>query len=148
MSLAPQLAPRPRPQRGLSPRLRIVVADDNADLADTLALLLSIDGHEVHCADDGEQALALVRRLRPQVAVLDLGMPRLSGYAVAHAIRAEDWGARMRLIAITGDAAPDSALRAAAAGFDCHLRKPVGALDLLECLAELADAGGGGGRFG
>ncbi|HZH44012.1 MAG TPA: response regulator [Lysobacter sp.] len=137
MSLATQHSPRAPLPRPPSPRLRIVIADDDPDLADTLALLLSLDGHEVHCADDGRAALDLVQRVRPQVALLDIRMPLLSGYGVASAIRALPWGGQVRLIAISGDPSPQARIDAADAGFDRHLAKPVGALELLECLAAL-----------
>lgn len=138
MPLAPHRFLQPSPPRRFAPRLRIVVADDNPDLADTLALLLSLDGHEVHCADDGGSALELVRRVRPQVALLDISMPVMSGYGVASAIRAMPWGEDVRLIALSGDGEPGSNERAADAGFDVHLAKPIGALELLGCVASLA----------
>lgn len=131
------------PER-LRRRLRVVVADDNPDLADTLALMLSLDGHEVHCADDGAAALDLIRRLQPQVALLDIGMPRLSGYDVASAVRTQPWGRHVRLIALTGDSRPGQHDRTRDAGFDRHMAKPVGALELLGCVAELAEQDAGG----
>jgi CheY-like chemotaxis protein len=85
-----------------NPPRRIVVADDNEDSAQSFAMLLSFSGHEVRIAHDGEQALVAVRDFRPDVAFLDIGMPRLSGYEVAEAVRAEPWGQDVKLIAVTG----------------------------------------------
>jgi CheY-like chemotaxis protein len=107
-----------------SPR-RIVVADDNEDSAESFAILLSFSGHEVHIAHDGAAALDAVRAFRPDVAFLDIGMPGLTGYEVAEAVRAEPWGREIKLIAVTGWGQPDDRLRARTAGFDRHLIKPI-----------------------
>ena len=104
---------------------RIVVADDNEDSAQSFAMLLSFSGHEVRIAHDGEQALDAMRNFRPDVAFLDIGMPRLSGYEVAELVRAEPWGREMKLIAVTGWGQPDDKMRARTAGFDQHLVKPI-----------------------
>lgn len=110
------------PQAG--PR-RIVIADDNEDSAQSFALLLSFSGHEVKIAHDGAQALEAVRSFRPDVAFLDIGMPVLTGYEVAQAVRAEPWGREVTLIAVTGWGQPDDKQRAHRAGFDRHLVKPI-----------------------
>ena len=107
-----------------SPR-RIVVADDNEDSAESFAMLLSFSGHEVRIAHDGAAALDAVRDFRPDVAFLDIGMPGLTGYEVAQAVRAEPWGQEIKLIAVTGWGQPDVRLRARTAGFDRHLIKPI-----------------------
>ena len=107
-----------------SPR-RIVVADDNEDSAESFAMLLSFSGHEVRVAHDGAAALDAVRDFRPDVAFLDIGMPGLTGYEVAEAVRAEPWGNEVTLIAVTGWGQPDDRLRARTAGFDRHLIKPI-----------------------
>jgi CheY-like chemotaxis protein len=112
-----------------SPR-RIVVADDNEDSAQSFAMLLSFSGYEVRIATDGEQALDTMRDFRPDVAFLDIGMPRLSGYEVAEAVRAEPWGREMKLIAVTGWGQEDDKQRARSAGFDQHLVKPVDPSDV------------------
>jgi CheY-like chemotaxis protein len=106
-------------------RRRIVVADDNEDSAQSFAMLLSFSGHEVRIAHDGAEALDAVRDFRPDFVFLDIGMPRLSGYEVAEAVRAEPWGREVRLIAVTGWGQPDDKLRAQSAGFDQHLLKPI-----------------------
>ena len=109
---------------------RIVVADDNEDSAQSFAMLLSFSGHEVRVAHDGEEALDAVRNFRPDVAFLDIGMPRLSGYEVAEAVRAEPWGRDVKLIAVTGWGQADDKVRARTAGFDQHLVKPIDPSDV------------------
>jgi len=109
---------------------RIVVADDNEDSAQSFAMLLSFSGHEVRVAHDGEEALDAVRNFRPDVAFLDIGMPRLSGYEVAEAVRAEPWGRDIKLIAVTGWGQADDKVRARSAGFDQHLVKPIDPTDV------------------
>ena len=104
---------------------RIVVADDNEDSAESFAMLLSFSGHEVRVAHDGEEALDALREFRPDVAFLDIGMPGMTGYEVAQAVRAEPWGHEMKLIAVTGWGQPDDRMRARTAGFDRHLIKPI-----------------------
>jgi CheY-like chemotaxis protein len=106
---------------------RILVADDNVDAAESLALLLRLEGHAVEVVHDGAQAVAAVARERPDVALLDIGMPRLNGYEAAQRLRAlataDD--APMLLVAVTGWGQRDDRRRASAAGFDHHLTKPV-----------------------
>ena len=104
---------------------RIVVADDNEDSAESFAMLLSFSGHEVRIVHDGASALDAVRDFRPDVAFLDIGMPGLTGYEVAQAVRAEPWGREVKLIAVTGWGQPDDRARARTAGFDRHLIKPI-----------------------
>lgn len=116
-------------------RLRIVVADDNIDAAHTLAALLQMSGHEVIKARNGLEALKAALSTRPDVVVLDLGMPKLTGYEVATRLRAEPWGGSVTLIAITGHGAKQSAERAFRSGFDHYLLKPVGYDQLMEALA-------------
>lgn len=104
---------------------RLVVADDNVDGARTLAKLLELQGHEVHLAHDGEAALEALERWRPEVAILDIGMPRLTGYDVARRVRAAAWGRDLPLIALTGWGQVEDQRRAQEAGFNHHLIKPV-----------------------
>ena len=108
-----------------NPPRRIVVADDNEDSAQSFAMLLSFSGHEVRIARDGAEALDAVRDFRPDIAFLDIGMPGLTGYEVAQAVRAEPWGQEVTLIAVTGWGQTDDRLRASTAGFDRHLLKPI-----------------------
>ena len=104
---------------------RVLIADDNKDAADSLAVLLEIGGHEVRVAHGGHAALALAQAFRPEVALLDIGMPELSGYEVATALRKEPWGKAMQLIALTGWGQESDRLHSKAAGFDWHLTKPI-----------------------
>jgi signal transduction histidine kinase/ActR/RegA family two-component response regulator len=108
-----------------SPARRILIADDNADSADSLAELLRLEGHEVHVAYDGEQALATFTHFRPDAALLDVGMPRLSGLDVVRAIRLHPHGQHATLIAITGWGQERDRRLALEAGFDHHITKPM-----------------------
>jgi len=119
-------------------RLRILVADDNPDAVESLALLLSLAGHEVHTAFDGEQAAALAAEAKPDVALLDIGMPRLNGYDAARRIRARPETRRTFLVAVTGWGQEDDRRRATEAGFDAHLVKPVSPEALNQLLARPA----------
>jgi CheY-like chemotaxis protein len=104
---------------------RVIVADDNKDAADALAMLLELSGHEVRVAHGGRAALSLAQTFRPDVAILDIGMPDLSGYDVAAQIRREPWGGAIFLIALTGWGRDDDRQRSTNAGFDQHMTKPV-----------------------
>ncbi|HVN44829.1 MAG TPA: ATP-binding protein [Steroidobacteraceae bacterium] len=106
-------------------KLRVLIADDNKDAADSLALLLSHDGHEVRTAYGGHAAVSVVETFRPEVAFLDIGMPELDGFAVANAIRQRRAGAEVCLIAVTGWGQEEDKRRAREAGFAMHLTKPV-----------------------
>jgi CheY-like chemotaxis protein len=112
---------------------RVLLADDNRDGAESLSMLLELAGHEVHLAHSGAEALELANQVRPDVAVLDIGMPELSGYEVAKRIRREPWGAHMILIALTGWGQQNDKLLAEAAGFDHHCTKPVDPDELQRC---------------
>jgi CheY-like chemotaxis protein len=119
----------------------VLVVDDNVDSADSLAILLRCTGHEAHTAGDGVAAIEAAERLRPDAVLLDLGMPRMNGYDAARFIRQQPWGKAMMLIAQTGWGQEEDRLRAAQAGFDVHLTKPVNADELLQLLAGLPRAG-------
>lgn len=116
-----------------APVCRILVVDDNRDAADTLAALLKIWGHEVWVAYDGPSAVTLAVQYLPDVVLLDLGLPHLSGYEVALQIRQIPDVACARIIAITGYVREDDRRRTKEAGFDDHLAKPVdpGSLEAL-----------------
>ncbi|MGH9371069.1 MAG: response regulator [Vicinamibacterales bacterium] len=118
-------------------RRRVLVADDNVDAAESLQLWLEMGGHEVHVAHDGLQALSAAESLLPEVVLLDLGMPGLSGYDVARRIREAPWGRRMVLIALTGWGQEEDRRQTSAAGFDHHLTKPVPPDDIEELIRTL-----------
>ena len=104
---------------------RILVVDDNVDAANALRYLLENDGHEVRIAMDGPDGLALAREFKPDALLLDIGLPRLSGYDIARAVRNDDSLSHATLIAVTGYGQPQDRERSSAAGFDHHLTKPV-----------------------
>ena len=120
---------------------RILIADDNADSADSLGELLRILGHETRIAHDGLEALEAAAAFHPDVALLDIGMPRLNGYEVARRLRAAPRGGALLLVAITGWGQDEDRRRSKDAGFDGHLVKPV-ELKALQALLG-ADATGG-----
>jgi signal transduction histidine kinase len=106
-------------------RRRVLVADDNVDAAESLAMLLRLDGHEVELAHNGPEALALFERMRPEIAILDIGMPGLNGYEVARRIRLQPGAREVTLIALTGWGQEADKAKATAAGFNHHFTKPV-----------------------
>ena len=103
----------------------VLIADDNVDAADSLAELLRLEGFEVHVAYDGAQALATFARVDPDAALLDVGMPHVSGLEVVRAIRLQPTGQRATLIAVTGWGQERDRRLALEAGFDYHLTKPM-----------------------
>lgn len=105
---------------------RVLIADDNRDAADSLAALLALAGHEMRVAYDGAAALSVARDFHPELALLDIDMPGLDGYAVAKALRMEPWAAQLSIVAVTGWGDSQNTIRTQAAGFDAHLIKPVG----------------------
>jgi PAS domain S-box-containing protein len=110
---------------------RVLVADDNRDAAQSLALLLESCGHVVRIAADGEQALAAAHEFKPEVGLIDLGMPKLNGYEVCRRIRATDWGRDAMLIAQTGWGQDEDKRRTREAGFDQHLVKPADPITIM-----------------
>ena len=126
------------PRAGRSGHLRIVVADDNHDAAKTLATLLELEGHAVEVAYSGERALGLIEASKPDLALLDIGMPGLNGYEVARRIREQQHGGCITLIAVTGWGQAQDRERARQAGFDHHLVKPIDSSVLLALCAAAA----------
>ena len=116
---------------------RILVVDDNKDSAETLAKLLRIMGHEVRIAHDGPSALEAASTFRPRVVLLDLGLPGISGYDVAHRMRQMPEIKDAVLIAQTGWGQEEDRRRSAKAGFNAHMVKPVDAAELRSLLAKL-----------
>jgi len=125
------------------PRGRVLIADDNFDAAQSLALILRMEGHEVRTAGDGLEALEIAEGFQPQIVLLDIGMPKLDGYETARRLRERPWAASALLVAQTGWGQEDDKRRAREAGFDRHLVKPLdpeALSDLLEeALESLAD---------
>jgi PAS domain S-box-containing protein len=142
-------APPPTPGRdevepGRAAGRRILVVDDNRDSADSLAMLLRLEGNEAHVAHDGIEAVDAAARLRPDLILLDLGLPRMNGYSVCQRIRHEPWGREVTIVALTGWGQEEDRRRSTEAGFDGHLVKPVDHGELMRILAE-GEAGGGDG---
>ena len=129
----------PVPARG---RNRILVADDNYDSATSLSILLNDAGYDVRTAGDGVQALETAAQFRPDIVLLDIGMPKLNGYEVARHCRRQPWGRNMLLIAVTGWGGADHRQQTTQAGFDHHLTKPVDPAALTRLLASLTSASG------
>jgi len=105
--------------------LRILIVDDHPDTADAVGMLLEAIGHETMLARTGLEALDAVDRFVPDLVILDIGLPDLSGYEVARAIRARPLGASIHLVAATGWGTAEDRVRALAAGFDQHQLKPL-----------------------
>jgi CheY-like chemotaxis protein len=108
-----------------APRRRILIADDNVDGADSLAALLRIHDHEVGTAYDGHSAIAQCEAFRPDVVLLDLGMPGLSGIDACRGMRALEWGQRTHIVALTGWSDAKAQRRCRDAGFDDWIIKPL-----------------------
>jgi CheY-like chemotaxis protein len=121
----PTLLSAARPTRATMPHHRVLVVEDNLDAAETLQEMLLLWDHEVEVAHDGRAAIEKARAFRPDVVLCDIGLPRMDGYEVARALRADPELASVFLVAVTGYASPEDARKAAGAGFDRHLGKPV-----------------------
>ncbi len=116
---------------------RVLIVDDNVDGAESLALLLAEVGHDTYQAHDGLAAIADAERLRPDAVLLDIGLPKLNGYEVCRRIRAQPWGKRLMMVALTGWGQDEDRQRSQEAGFDTHLVKPVDYEALMQLLAAL-----------
>jgi CheY-like chemotaxis protein len=104
---------------------RVLVVDDNRESVETLSMLLRLKGHDTRVAQDGEEAIAVADDYKPHVVVLDLSLPGMDGYEIARKLRERPYGANLVLVALTGWTGQDVRDKAAAAGFDFHLLKPV-----------------------
>ena len=136
---APGAAALPAPQAAGAPqpaRRSILVVDDNVDHAESMATLLRLDGHEVRTACDGQAGLDAVAAARPEIVLLDIGMPGLNGYETARRIRARADGGGIKLIALSGWGQPRDRQLSEEAGFDHHLVKPVEPAELRRLLAD------------
>jgi CheY-like chemotaxis protein len=127
---APSVKPAPH-------RFRILVVDDNHDSALSLAMMLSIMGHETRTAHDGESAVSTAESFLPDVILLDIGLPKLNGYEVASRIRENTWGQSMFLIAVTGWGQEEDRQRSSEVGLNVHMVKPVEPAALERLLSEL-----------
>jgi CheY-like chemotaxis protein len=116
---------------------RILVVDDNVDAAESLALLLRLMGNEIRIAQDGLEAVEAAGAFRPQLVLLDIGLPKLNGYDAARRIRQQS-GHDVVLVAVTGWGEAEDRLRSKEAGFDHHLTKPVAENVLRDLLAGLS----------
>jgi len=105
--------------------LRVLVVDDDKAVADSTAMLLRLEGHEIRCANSGEAALRLCREFQPQAVLLDIGLPGQDGYEIARKIRSLPGGADLNLIAVSGYGHDAAVARGREAGFDRYLVKPV-----------------------
>ncbi|HEX4522173.1 MAG TPA: ATP-binding protein [Casimicrobiaceae bacterium] len=128
------------PTRGIEPTaaaspLRILVADDNRDSAESLAALLRMVGHQVRIAHDGVEALGIASEYRPDAVVLDIGMPKMNGYEVARKLRTQAWGKEMIIVAASGWGQDADKQRSRECGVDHHLVKPLEPSSLLRVLA-------------
>lgn len=123
--VAPEVQDKPRAPLSEPCGHRVLLADDNRDAADSLAMLLEMNGYGVTVGYNGEQALQLARQSLPSVMILDIGMPDMTGFEVARRARAEPWGRDVYMIAVTGWGQKEDKARAVASGFDHHLTKPV-----------------------
>ena len=116
---------------------RVLVVDDNVDAASSLALLLQMAGHKASHAHDGPSALEAAEKERPELILLDIGLPTLNGYEVCRRIRRQPWAASVLLIALTGWGQEEDRRRSREAGFDGHLVKPVEYAELMALLDRL-----------
>ena len=120
----PLKAPDARTEAGARNGVRILIADDNEDSANALAMLLRIEGYGIAVAYNGIEALEVADRFQPDAAILDIGMPKLNGYEVAKRIRGTSWGTGILLIAQSGWGREEDLRQSKEAGFNVHLTKP------------------------
>ncbi len=121
-------------------RLRILIVDDKKDVADSLAMMLRLTGNDICTAYDGEQALAAAEEFRPDVVLLDIGLPKLDGHEACRRLRQQPWSAGMVIVAVTGWGQEEDRRRSHEAGFDQHMVKPVDPQALMKLLTELNGA--------
>ncbi len=126
MTTEPSWSPDPaREVRPQGPRRRVLVVDDNRDAATSLSMMLSLLGNDTRIAHDGLEALELAEAFRPDVILLDIGLPRLNGYDTCRRLREQPWGKDVVIIAVTGWGQEEDHRRSQEAGFDQHLVKPI-----------------------
>jgi CheY-like chemotaxis protein len=113
------------PANSPAPGRRILIVDDNRDAAASLAMLLQLTGNQTETAFDGPAAIDVAAAFKPDVVLLDIGLPGLNGYEVARRMRQEPWGKAAKLVAVTGWGQLEDRQRSKEAGFDAHMVKPV-----------------------
>jgi len=114
---------------------RILIVDDNLDSAESLTILLKLIGNETELAQDGQEAIEVAKRFRPDVVLLDIGLPRMNGYDVCHRMRQEPWGQTILIVALTGWGTEEDRRKSEEAGFDAHMVKPVDPEALIQLLS-------------
>ena len=116
---------------------RVLIVDDNRDSADSLAMLMEITNNKTYMAHDGEEAVEAIEKHRPEVVLLDIGLPKLDGHEVCRRVRKQPWGKDIVMIALTGWGQEDDRRKSEEAGFNGHLVKPVDYEKLLDLLSVL-----------
>jgi CheY-like chemotaxis protein len=124
---------------------RILIVDDNIDAADSLAILLRFRGNHVELAYDGHSAIDSAKRVRPDIVLLDIGLPGMDGYEVVRLLRSDRDFASTLIVAVTGYGQDEDRQLALAAGFNCHLTKPVNIIELNRMLQSLSHSQHNGG---
>jgi CheY-like chemotaxis protein len=122
---------------GPAAQRRILIVDDNRDSAESLGMLLSITGHQTHTAFDGLEAVEAAEKLKPDLVLLDIGLPKLNGYEACRRIRDQAWSKGMTVVALTGWGQEEDRSRASEAGFDSYMLKPVDYAALKRLIASL-----------
>jgi CheY-like chemotaxis protein len=141
-STAPAVDPPVAIETAANGRLRVLIVDDNRDNVESLRLLLVLMGHSVRVALEGLEGINAANEFRPDVVLLDIGMPNLDGHEVCRRIRARDWGRDMVLVAQTGWGQEEDRRRTQAAGFDYHLVKPIDHASLTAVFAKIGERSG------
>jgi DNA-binding response OmpR family regulator len=118
-----------------SPPIKVLVVDDDRDSAEMLKILLDMNGGATHVAYDGAEAVRLAEAIRPEIVLLDIGLPKIDGYEACRRIRGQAWGKEMIVVALTGRGLDDDRAMSQQSGFDMHLVKPVEPELLLTVLA-------------
>ena len=133
-------APSPAVEEARSDiRRRILIVEDNADARESLGMLLEMEGHDVRTAQEGDTALKIVAEFRPEVVVLDIGLPKMDGFEVIKRLRARTDGTQPAVIAVTGYGQAEDRRRTQEAGFDHHLTKPVDPKEVMRIVASLGN---------
>lgn len=140
MSEIPRSAPAQKNAAVAAPPLRVLIADDDRDGAMTLSTLMQLDGYEVRTVHGGQEALDAAREFKPHVVLLDIGMPKITGYEAARRLRQRYGDDCPVLIAVTGWKQASDKILASLAGFDHHVAKPYEPAELLRLLAKLPPA--------